>query len=79
MEVARLGVESQIQLPAYTTAITRSDPSRICDLHICSQQRQILNPLSGARDRTRNLMVPSQICFRCATAGTPGQFFLISL
>ena len=26
-----------------------------------SQQRQILNPLSEARDRTRNLMVPSRI------------------
>ena len=30
-------------------------------LHHSSQQRQILNPLSKARDRTCNLMVPSQI------------------
>ena len=34
------------------------------------RQRQILNPLSEARDQTRNLMVPSRICFCCATTGT---------
>ena len=31
------------------------------DLHHSSWQLQILNPLSKARDRTQNLMVPSQI------------------
>ena len=35
--------------------------SRVSDLHHSSQQHQILNPLSGARDRTHNLMVPSWI------------------
>ena len=34
---------------------------RICNLHHSSRQRQILNPRSKARDRTLNLMVPSQI------------------
>ena len=29
-----------------------------------TRQRRILNPLSKARDGTRNLMVPSQIRFR---------------
>ena len=33
-------------------------------LHHSSQQRQILNPLSEARDRTHILMDISQICFR---------------
>ena len=33
----------------------------ICDLHHSSQQCWILNPLLKARDRTRNLMVPSRI------------------
>ena len=33
------------------------------------QQHQILNPLSKARDRTRNLMVRSWIRFCCATMG----------
>ena len=40
-------------------------------LHHSSQQHQILNPLGGARDGTRNLKVPNQICVRCATTGTP--------
>ena len=31
----------------------------------------IPNPLSEARDRTRNLMFPSRIRFCCATMGTP--------
>ena len=31
-------------------------------LYHSSRQRRILNPLSRARDPTRNLMVPSQIC-----------------
>ena len=37
MKVPRLGVESELQLPAYTTAITMPDPSHICDLHHSSQ------------------------------------------
>ena len=40
---------------------------------------RILNPLSEAGDRTRNLMVPSQICFHCAIMGTPEVMFLISV
>ena len=38
------------------------------------------NPLSKMRDRTRNLMVPRQICFHSATMGTPKEentFFII--
>ena len=35
------------------------------------QQCWILNPLSQARDRTRNLMVPSRLRFCCTTMGTP--------
>ena len=40
-------------------------------LHHSSLQCWILNPLSEARDRTHNLMVPSWIHFYCATLGTP--------
>ena len=54
MEVLRLGVESELQLLAYARVT----------------ERQILNPLSEAKDRTRNLMVPSQIRFHCAMMGT---------
>ena len=33
MEVPRLGVESELQLPAYTAATATSDLSCVCDLH----------------------------------------------
>ena len=52
MEVSRLGVQSELLLPAYATATP--DPSLVCDLHHSSQHRQILNPLIKARDGTRN-------------------------
>ena len=71
MKVPRRGVHLELQLPAYATAVATRDPSRIWVLHHSSRQRQILNPLSEARDRTGNLMIPSQIRFRCATTETP--------
>ena len=71
MEVPRLGVQLEQQLPAYATATATRDPSHICDLHYSSRQHQILNPRSEVRDPTCNLMVPSQICFHRATMGTP--------
>ena len=33
MEVPRLGVEWELQLPAYTTGTATQDPSGICNLH----------------------------------------------
>jgi len=65
MELPRLGVHLELQLLAYTTTTAVPDPSCVCDLHRSSQQCQVLNPLSEARDQTHNLMVPSRICFRC--------------
>ena len=50
MEVPKLGVESVLQLPAYTTAKATAGPSHVCNLHHRSRQRGILNPLSKARD-----------------------------
>ena len=58
VEVPRLGVSSELQPPACTTAIAMKDPSHVCDLHHSSGQRWILNPLSEARDRTPVLMDP---------------------
>ena len=55
MEVPRLG----------------SDQSYSCQPTPQPQQHRILNPLSEARDQTRNLVVPSQIHFHCATTATP--------
>ena len=50
MEIPRLGVHSELQLPACTTATATPDPSRVFDLHPSSWQRQILNPLGESRD-----------------------------
>ena len=61
MEVPRLEVKLELQPPAYTRATATQDLSRVCDLCNSSRQRRILNPQSKARDRTRNLMVPSRI------------------
>ena len=91
MDVARLGVKLELRLLVYATAKATWDLSHICDLHFSSWQCQIqamsaiytaangsaksLNQLSEARDGTRNLMVPSQIHFRCTTTGTPSSHF----
>ena len=61
MKVPRLGVQSELQLPAYSRATAKPYQSRICDLHRSSWQSQIFNPLSEARDQICNLMVPSRI------------------
>ena len=71
MEVPRLGVKSELQLPAYTTATATSDPSHVWDLPHSLWQCQIPNPLSEAGDRTHNLMIPSWIRFCCAMMRTP--------
>ena len=62
-EVPRLGV--------YATVPAMPDLSCVWDLYHSSWQHWILNPLSEARDWTRNLMVPSWICFHCTMMGTP--------
>ena len=54
MEVSRLGVKSELQLPAYATAMP--DPSCVCDLHCSFGNDRSFNPLSKARDRTSILM-----------------------
>ena len=63
MEVPRLGVESELLLPAYITATAKWDLSCVCDLHHSSWQYQILSLLSEASDQTCILMDTSQIRF----------------
>ena len=70
MEVPRLGVESELQLPAYTTATAMLDPSHACDLQRSSWQLRILDPLSKARDRTCVLIDPRRVHYCWATVGT---------
>ena len=61
MDVPRIGVELELQLPAYTTATAMQDPNHICNLHHSLQQSQILNPLSKVRNRTHILMDTSWV------------------
>ena len=67
MEVPRLGVESRLQLVAYATATEVRDLSHVCSLPHSSQQCQVPDPLSKARDGARILMDTSRIRFCCAT------------
>ena len=76
VEVPRLGVESELQLQAYATATAMLGLSCVWDLHHSSRQCWILDSLSEARHRTRNLMVPSWIRFRCVTMGIPSLIVL---
>ena len=59
MEVSRLEVKLELQLLAYATATATADLSCICDCS--SQQCQILNPLSEARDQTHILWDTNQV------------------
>ena len=60
MEVPRPGVESELQLPAYPTAIatatTKSEP-RLQPIP------KLLNPMSKARDQSCILMDTSWVCY----------------
>ena len=59
--VPRLVVESELQLPASTTATAIQDPSCTCDLPHSLWQGRILNPLSKARDRTPILLDTNRV------------------
>ena len=61
MEVPRVGVESELQLQAYTTATATPCQSHIFDLHSDLQQCQILNPLTEARDQT-HILTETTLC-----------------
>ena len=58
MEIPRLGVTLELQLPAYTTATSTPDLRHVCDLHHSSRQRWILNPLSKARIEPASSWIP---------------------
>ena len=61
MEVPRLALESELQLPAYITATATQDLSLIWDLDHSSQKCQIFNPLREAGNQTYILMNPSGV------------------
>ena len=59
IEVPRLGVQCELQLLAYATAVW--DPSPEPRLQLMPQQR-IINPLSEARDRSQVFTDTSPVC-----------------
>ena len=56
LEVPRLEVELELQLPAYATAIAKQDLSRVSNLHHSSRPHQISDPLSEDKDQILPLM-----------------------
>ena len=77
MEVPRLGFESDLQLPAYTTATVMQDPS-----HVCNQHHSWLQQLYSARSPTpwagpgieptsSGILDTRQVHCHWATIGTP--------
>ena len=63
MDVPRLGVKWELQMPGYTIATAKQDLSHVCNLHHSLQQCRILNSLSEAKDGTCVLMDTSQVCY----------------
>ena len=58
-------VELELQVPAM------QDPSSVYNLHHSSQQGQILDPLSEAKDQTCIFMDTSQVYLPWAKIGIP--------
>ena len=63
MQVPRLNVELQLQLPACATATAMPDLSCICNYTTAHGNAGSLTPLSEARDGTRILMGTSGVCY----------------
>ena len=75
VEVPGPGVKSELWLLAFTTTKATSDQSHIYDLHHSSQQCQILNPLSEARDQTTSSWILVRFLTFWATMGIPLSLF----
>ena len=71
IEVARLRVESELQLLVYATAAAMGDLSHVCNPHHSSWQCWIPNPPREARDLTYILMDPSRVREPLSHTGTP--------
>ena len=72
MEVPRLRVELELQLPTYTTATElgiQASSATYTTAH--GNTRSLTHSLSEARDQTRILMDTSLIRFCCTMMGTP--------
>ena len=78
--VAYGGSQARGQIGATDASLHHSHSNFGSEPHLqpTPQLTATLGPLNKARDQTRNLMVPSWICFHCAIMGTPVFNFLKS-
>ena len=79
MEIPRVEVKSELELPAYARATATQDLSHIYNLHHSSGHGWILNPLSEARDQNHILTDTSRVHHCWAKMGTPAETFLKDL
>ena len=70
------GSQARGQIGAVATGLRHSHSHAMSEPHLWPTP-QLTATLSKARDQTYNLMVPSQICFCCATTGTPIYFVFL--
>ena len=59
MEVPRLGVKSELQLPPYTIATATRDPSSICNLHTAHGNTGSLTHWARAGIEPKSLWIPA--------------------
>ena len=78
MEVPRLGVESKLQLPAYTTTTATPDQSSICNLHHSSWQCQIPDPLARPEIKPPSSWIPVVDSFLLQHNGHSQYYVLIA-
>ena len=79
MKVPRLGVELELQLPAYTTAEQLGVHAVSVTYTVAHSNARSFNPLSEVGAQTCVFMDTSWIRFCCTTTGTPmTEFFKIN-
>ena len=74
MEIPRLGVKSELQMLAYTTATVMQDLSQIWAKSVA---QVMATPDPRPTEQDQELNPHPQIRFQCATMGTPTYILLI--
>ena len=78
VEVPRLRIESELHLPAYTTAIAMPDPSHIWNLHHSSGKAGFLTRWARPRIKPVSSWILVKFVTSWATGGTPSESYIVS-